>query len=411
LRNPASKLLYASKNFSLACADPLPRQRGLYFGILGGVYAIAISSGPLIGGVIAENIGWRWCFYINLPLQGISFALLVFFLHVHDPRTEIIKGLMAVDWLGSIALTGSVVMLLLGLQYGGEIHPWGSAIVVCLILFSVLVCGIFVGIEWKLARYPVLPLRLFTTRPIIALFVVDLTHGFLLYGTAYFLAIPLALFTIGTGLYMRKTGKYLYMIIAGMAISTLGTGLLIDFGAEINWPKIIIYQLIIAVGLGPNFQAPTIALQARFSPADAGVAVSAASAIRALSAAFSIVLGGVILENRLSAQSGRLIASGVSPAMAEAIGQNGAAGSVELVAQLTPAQQNIFRLAVKDSLADMWIFFVVLSGIGLIASFLVGSEELSDEHVEHKTGLGVEEANRLVHKRPRVTEPEITEMT
>jgi hypothetical protein len=68
-------------------------------------------------------------------------------------------------------------------------------------------------------------------------------------------------------------------------------------------------------------------------------------------------------------------------------------------------------LAVKDSLADMWIFFVVLSGIGLIASFLVGSEELSDEHVEHKTGLGVEEANRLVHKRERVTEPETAEMT
>ncbi|KAJ4375353.1 hypothetical protein N0V83_002439 [Neocucurbitaria cava] len=410
-----------------------PRQRGLYFGILGGVYAIAISSGPLIGGVLAENIGWRWCFYINLPFQGIAFALLVFFLHVHDPRTEIIKGLMAVDWLGSIAITGSVFMLLLGLQYGGEVYPWSSAIVVCLILFGVLVCGIFVGIEWKLARYPVLPLRLFTTRPIIALFVVDLTHGFLLYGTAYFvpfyfqvvvgatpidsavwslpLAIPLALFTIGTGLYMRKTGKYLYMIIAGMALSTLGTGLLIDFGAEINWPKIIIYQLIIAVGLGPNFQAPTIALQARFPPADAAVAVSAASAIRALSAAFSIVLGGVILENRLSAQSGRLIASGVSPAIAEAIARNGAAGSVELVAQLTPAQQNIFRLAVKDSLADMWIFFVVLSGIGLIASFLVGSDELSDEHVEHKTGLGVEEANRLVHEKPRVTEPESAEMT
>lgn len=303
----------------------------------------------------------------------------------------------------------------------------------CLIIFGVLVCGIFVGIEWKLARYPVLPLRVFTTLPIIALFVVDLTHGFLLYGTAYFvpfyfqvvlgatpidsgvwslpLAIPLALFTTGTGLYMRKTGKYLYMIIAGMAISTLGTGLLIDFGAETNWPKIIIYQLIIAVGLGPNFQAPTIALQARFPPADAGVAVSAASAIRALSAAFSIVLGGVILENRLSAQSGSLIASGVSPAMAEAIAKNGAAGSMELVAQLTPAQQNIFRLAIKDSLADMWIFFVVLSGIGLIASFLIGSEELSDEHVEHKTGLGVEEANRLVHEKPRVTEPEFAEMT
>ncbi|KAF7590498.1 hypothetical protein BBP40_002795 [Aspergillus hancockii] len=394
-----------------------PRERGLYFGILGGVYAIAISSGPLIGGALAENIGWRWCFYINLPFQGIAFALLVFFLHVHDPRTEIIKGLMAVDWLGSIAITGSVLMLLLGLQYGGEVYPWSSAIVVCLILFGVLVCVIFVGIEWKLARYPVLPLRLFTTRPIIALFVVDPTHGFV--GATPIdsavwslpLAIPLSFFTIGTGLYMRKTGKYLYMIIAGMAISTLGTGLLIDFGAEINWPKIIIYQLIIAVGLGPNFQAPTIALQARFPPADAGVAVSAASAIRALSAAFSIVLGGVILENRLSAQSGRLIVSGVSPTMAEAIARNGAAGSVELVAQLTPAQQNIFRLLVKDSLADMWIFFVVLSGIGLIASFLVGSEKLSDEHVEHKTGLGVEEANRLVHEKPRVTEPEIAEMT
>ncbi|TVY88286.1 MFS-type transporter [Lachnellula willkommii] len=405
-----------------------PRQRGLYFGILGGVYAIAISSGPLIGGALAENIGWRWCFYINLPFQGIAFALLVFFLHVHDPRTETIKGIMAVDWLGSIAITGSVLMLLLGLQYGGEMYPWSSAIVVCLIIFGVLVCGIFVGIEWKLARYPVLPLRVFTTLPIIALFVVDLTHGFLLYGTAYFvpfyfqvvlgatpidsavwslpLAIPLALFTIGTGLYMRKTGKYLYMIIAGMAISTLGTGLLIDFGAETNWPKIIIYQLIIAVGLGTD-HCPA----SKVSTRRRGVAVSAASAIRALSAAFSIVLGGVILENRLSAQSGSLIASGVSPAIAGAIAQNGAAGSVELVAQLTPGQQNIFRLAVKDSLADMWIFFVVLSGIGLIASFLIGSEELSDEHVEHKTGLGVEEANRLVHEKPRVTEPEFAEMT
>ncbi|KAJ5609191.1 Major facilitator superfamily domain general substrate transporter [Penicillium herquei] len=392
-----------------------PRERGLSFGILGGVYAITISSGPLIGGALAENIGWRWCFYINLPCQGIAFALLVVFLHVHDPRTEIIKGLMAVDWLGSIAITGSVLMLLLGLQYGGEVYPWSSATV------------------WKLARYPVLPLRLFTTRPIIALDVVDLTHGFLLYGTAYFvpfyfqvvlgaspinsaiwslpLALPLSLFTIGTGLYMRKTGKYLYMIIAGMAISTLGTGLVINFGAEINWPKIIIYQLIIAVSLGPNFQAPTIALQARFPPADAGVAVSAASAIRALSAAISIVLGGVILENRLSSQSGRLIVSGVSSTMAEAIARDGATGSVELVAQLTPAQQNIFRLIVKDSLADMWIFLVVLSGIGLIASFLVGSEELSDAHVEHKTGLEVEEANRLVHDKPRATDPESAEMT
>lgn len=73
------KLLYASKECSLECADPLSRERGLYFGILGGVYAIAISSGPIIGGALAESIGWRWCFYINLPFQGIAFALLVFF--------------------------------------------------------------------------------------------------------------------------------------------------------------------------------------------------------------------------------------------------------------------------------------------------------------------------------------------
>lgn len=210
---------------------------------------------------------------------------------------------------------------------------------------------------------------------------------------------------------MRTTGKHLYIVTAGMAISIVGTGMLIKCGAEINWSKIIIWKLIIPVGLGPNFQARTIALQARFTPADAGVAVSAASAIRALSAAFSIVLGGVILENPLSAQCDRLVASGVSPAMAEATAQNGAAGSVELVAQLTPAQQNIFWLAVKDSLADMWIFFVVLSGIGLNTCFLVGSEDLSDEHVEHKTSLGVEEANRLVHEKPRVTEPKFAEIT
>ena len=119
------------------------RTRGVYFGIVGMVWALASAVGPVLGGVFTQLVSWRWCFYVNLPCDGAAFIILVIFLDIETPRTPIIAGLRAIDWMGSVAIVGGTVMFLLGLEFGGISFPWSSATTICLIVFGAMVIGIF----------------------------------------------------------------------------------------------------------------------------------------------------------------------------------------------------------------------------------------------------------------------------
>ncbi|KAJ8115357.1 hypothetical protein OPT61_g2979 [Boeremia exigua] len=84
---------------NICISDLFPLQeRGMYFGLLGTVWALASALGPVVGGVFTSRISWRWCFYINLPFGGAAVAVLVFFLKLHNPRTPLQQGLAAIDW-------------------------------------------------------------------------------------------------------------------------------------------------------------------------------------------------------------------------------------------------------------------------------------------------------------------------
>lgn len=87
------------------------------------------------------------------------FILLCIFLRLDNPKTPVWDGLKAVDWLGSLAIVGGTLMLLLGLEFGGVSFPWDSATVICLIIFGVFTASLFVLNEWKFARYPIMPIR------------------------------------------------------------------------------------------------------------------------------------------------------------------------------------------------------------------------------------------------------------
>lgn len=259
------------------------RERGAYFAIIGGVWALASSLGPIVGGAFTQKVSWRWCFYINLPLDGLAFIIILFALDLHTPKTSLRQGLKAVDWLGTLTMVGGTIMLLLGLEFGGVSYPWNSAMVICLIIFGVVVLGLFFAIEHRLAPYPLMPLALFSKRSNLAALGVCFFHAYVFISGSYFLplyfqavlgatpilsgvyllptALSLSFLSAFTGIFIRKTGQYLPPIWFGLVMMTIGFGLFIDLKPNSSWAKIIIYQIVAGIGVGPNFQAPLIALQ------------------------------------------------------------------------------------------------------------------------------------------------------
>lgn len=91
----------------------------------------------------------------------VAVFIILFVLHLQTPKTPVVAGLLAVDWLGSLSVAGATVIFLLGLTFGGVTHPCSSAIVLCLLIFGPVIFILFFLIEWKVAKYPLMSLRLF----------------------------------------------------------------------------------------------------------------------------------------------------------------------------------------------------------------------------------------------------------
>lgn len=212
------------------------------------------------------------CFYLNLPLDGLAFFIILFFLDLKTPKTPLLAGLKAIDWLGAAFVIGGTLMLLFGLEDGGQEYPWNSVTIICLLVFAAVSYVLFGLTEWKIAKYPIIPLRIFKYRSNLAALGVCFFHGFVFIGGSYYLplyfqttlnatpilsgvyvlptSVAMSIGSIGTGIFIRKTGKYLPPIYFGFFMMTLGYGLFINFPAEADWPKLILYQGIAALGIG-----------------------------------------------------------------------------------------------------------------------------------------------------------------
>lgn len=154
------------------------RDRGFYLGLTGVVWGLASGTGPLLGGALTEYVSWRWNWWINLPCCCLSFLVLCFSLPNHRSNTNLWKALWKIDWLGILAVLGLSIMTLLGLNFGGVFAPWSSPKVLCLITFGILVGFVFLLYEAKLAKDPLIPMRILYRLSNNASLLVCFTHGF-----------------------------------------------------------------------------------------------------------------------------------------------------------------------------------------------------------------------------------------
>ncbi|WEW59953.1 hypothetical protein PRK78_005435 [Emydomyces testavorans] len=391
------------------------RERPVYYAMFGAVWAIAGALGPVIGGALTQNVTWRWCFYVNLPVGGISFFILLFWLHIESPKTPLIAGLQAIDWLGTLTIIGGTIMLLFGLEFGGIKYPWNSATTICLIVFGIIVLGLFWLVERKIAKYPIMPTALFESWSNVFILGVNWSQSTNFIAGAYYLPIyfqtvlsvgpilsgvyilpqvvGLAFFSVVTGIVMRKTGQYIWIIRGAVMIMTLGFGLLIDLKPYASWPRIIIYQLIAGIGIGPNFQAPLIALQSAMKPSDVASATSTFGFIRQLSTSTSLVFGGVVFQNVMK-KSAPKIRAALGPELAPAFLGTIAGSNIGKSHLLNEEQKRVVFGEYTHALSRLWIFYTCVGVLGCLFSMGIKKTELSKKHEITKTGLVEQERAR-----------------
>ncbi|KAF2472331.1 MFS transporter-like protein [Lindgomyces ingoldianus] len=394
------------------------RQRSLLMGLTEGIWALAGGVGPVLGGVFASLVSWRWCFYINLPIIGLTFALILLFLDIKHEHTSFIDGIKAIDWIGIFTFLGFTLMVLLALDFGGAIFPWDSVKVIALLVVAlVIMIFVFIYSEARVARYPLIPMEIFKKRTNVASFMVVAFHGFAFISAEYYmplflqsvleatplisglLLLPLVVTTAITGLtsgvIIHRTGRFRELIWTGTVLLCIGFGLFISFTAHTTKAQVIGFQILAGGGSGLLFETPLIAVQSQVAQDDVATATSTLNFIRNMALAISVVIGGTIFQNSMDDRASSLRAAGLPLPLLNNFSGKSAAANVMLGSTL---ENPAWELAIKESFAwairNMWICFTGIAFLGVVAGVFIEDAHLGTEHTETVTGIKKEKRNR-----------------
>lgn len=152
-------------------------------------WAAGMVSGPLLGAVLVEKATWRWIFWIMIPFVLLGFLAITFYLNQTPVPGDILPKLRRFDWIGAIALTGSLVCFLIGLSWGGVQYEWGDWQT-----WFPMVQGaegiIFTMVyEFMLAKEPIIIPSIFNNRSMIICYFLAMAHGSVVWCLLYFLVI------------------------------------------------------------------------------------------------------------------------------------------------------------------------------------------------------------------------------
>ncbi|KAJ7918406.1 major facilitator superfamily domain-containing protein, partial [Mycena leptocephala] len=297
------------------------RERGKYQGIIGGVVAIGYAIGPVIGGALAQKVGWRWCFWVTIPVSFVATCVVVFILPLKPVQGEIRSKLLAVDYVGTLLTLSGCTLLMLPLIWGGVTFPWKSSVVLAPLLSGFVVVGIFCFWEWKGARLPIVPMYIFKHSTVTGVFISMFVNGFVFFSTLYYLPqffqvalgynplhaglflIPLLVLMIVaswvSGMLVSRTGHYRTIIHLGFAVWSIACGCLSTVRPGTSKAVLVVYMMLAGVGAGQTMQTTTVAVQASVSRRDMSVVTAMRNFIRLLGGTLSLAVASTLLNNKL----------------------------------------------------------------------------------------------------------------
>ncbi|KAL4890272.1 major facilitator superfamily domain-containing protein [Aspergillus ambiguus] len=308
----------------IALTVPLPK-RPLVFGMFGLVWGVASIVGPLLGGAFTDGVSWRWCFYINLPIGGISIAIVLSILRLpskNQPLSQPLFGrIKELDLIGASILIPAIVCLLLALQWGGNQYPWNNSRIIGLFIGFGLMLFLTVYTQIKLGDRATLPPRIMKQRAVIASSSFAMFFGGAFFVLVYYLPIffqsvrgasamtsgiqllPVMLATVVSsvtvGILVTVFGYYTPFLIGSTAIGSIGAGLITLYSKDISTGKWIGYQILVGAGVGAGFQIPITAVQAALPPDDIPTGSAAVMFFQTLGGALFIAVAQSVFQNGL----------------------------------------------------------------------------------------------------------------
>ena len=349
-----------------------PRQRGRYTGYMGAVMAVSTVSGPLLGGVLTDSIGWRWCFFVCVPLAVISMVLLQITLHLPVRRRRV-----KIDYLGAVLIAFVAALPMLWVTFAGRDYAWVSWQSGLFLAGFVVAVVLAVLTELRSAE-PMVPVRLLRNRTTVLMILAGVGVGVALFGSSTFLTqyfqlaggntptraglmtIPLIVAQMASsvviGQIVSRTGRWKLPMVIGAFMMVIGLGLMGTLDHTTPYWQIAIFVAVLGVGVGALVQNIVLAVQNTVDVSQVGATSAAVSFFRSLGGAVGVsVLGAVLANHVMDHVQNGLRAAGIKPGA-----QSG--GSLDLNDLPAPIRL-IVRTAYGDSFGTL---FLIAAGVALL---------------------------------------------
>ena len=371
-------------------ADVVPaRERGKYMGIMGAVFAVSSVAGPLLGGWFTEGVGWRWTFWINIPLGVVALAATIAFLHL--PKGTHTKP--RIDGWGMALLALATTCLVLVASWGGKDYDWNSPMIIGLIVGTIVFGALFVLVERRAAE-PIMPLALFRDLNFNLTTLAGLATGVAMFGAigyiptylqmafgknateAGLLMIPmmgaLLITSVATGALVSKTGRYKWMPIVGSGIVAVGLALLGTLQYDTPLWNLCAFLAVMGLGLGMSMQILVLIVQNSFPVSQVGTATASNNYFRQIGAALGGAVVGSLFTTRLVdelsiklAQFGGIAGGGVNSLTPSA------------VRELPDEVRVLVVQSYNEALAPLFLYMVPLAIISMVLLCFVVEKPLA----------------------------------
>jgi EmrB/QacA subfamily drug resistance transporter len=363
-----------------------PRQRGRYSGYMGAVMAVATVSGPLLGGVIVDSgLGWRWTFYVCVPLAVIALVVLQLTLHVVTVRRT-----PTIDYAGAGLIAVTASLPLLWVTFAGHDFPWWSAQTAWYLGGTLLALVLTLVVESRAAE-PIIPIRLLRNVTTALIVTASIAVGVALFGgttflTQYFqvargyspthaglLTIPLmgALLLSSTlgGQAVSRTGRWKGIVVGGAVALVAGLLWLGRLDHLTPTWQIGAAMALVGLGMGSMMQNLVLAVQNSVDVSNVGAASATVAFFRTLGGAIGVSVLGVVLANGV--RDG--VATGLarlSPRLAAAAQSGSGAGTLDLHDMPAPIA-GVVRAAYGDATGHIFMISAVVALVALLAVVFV----------------------------------------